>query len=48
MLESVSDLLGVELTQFFSVEFESGPTRVETSHEDVDVDLHGISRDLGS
>ena len=31
----------MELTQPFLVEFESGPTDCETSHEDVDVDLHG-------
>ena len=32
----------MELTQPFLVEFESGPTSGETSHKDVDVDLHGI------
>ena len=35
----VEDLLGQESTQSFPGEFESGPARGETGHEDVDVDL---------
>ena len=35
----VEDLLGQESTQSFPVEFETGPARGETGHEDVDVDL---------
>ena len=38
----VQHLFGVDSTESFSVEFESGPTRVETGHEDVDIDLNGI------
>ena len=35
----VEDLLGVEWTQTFPVEFQAGPARGKTGHEDVDVDL---------
>ena len=38
----VKDLFGLELTESFPVEFESGPVRGETGHEDVDVDLDGL------
>ena len=38
----VQHLFGFDSTESFSVEFESGPTRGETGHEDVDVDLNGI------
>ena len=35
----VEDLLGQEFTEALPVEFEAGPARGETGHEDVDVDL---------
>ena len=35
----VEDLVGQELAESFPVEFEPGPARGETGHEDVDVDL---------
>ena len=38
----VQHLFGVDSTESLSVEFESGPTRGETGHEDVDVDLNGV------
>ena len=38
----VQHLFGFDSAQSFSVEFESGPTRGETGHKDVDVDLNGI------
>ena len=38
----VQHLFGFDSTESFPVEFESGPTRGETGHEDVDVDLNGI------
>ena len=38
----VQHLFGVELTESFPVEFESGPTRGETGYKDVDIDLNGI------
>ena len=38
----VQHLLGQESTQSFPVEFQSGPARGETGHEDVDVDLDGL------
>ena len=38
----VQHLLGVELTQSFLVEFESGSTSGETRHQHYDVDLHRI------
>ena len=36
----VQHLLGQEFTESFPVEFETGPTRGETGHEDVDIDLN--------
>ena len=38
----VQHLFGVDSTESLPVEFESSPTRGETSHEDVDVDLNGV------
>ena len=38
----VQHLFGVGSAQSFSVEFESGPTRGETGHKDVDIGLNGI------
>ena len=38
----VQHLFGFDSTESFPVEFESGPTRGETGHEDVDVDLNRI------
>ena len=38
----VHDLFGLELTESFSVEFESGPAGGEARHENVDVDLNGF------
>ena len=38
----VQDLFGLELTESFPVDFESGPERGETGHEDVNVDLDGL------
>ena len=38
----VQHLFGVDSAESFSVEFESSPTRGETRHKDVDIDLNGI------
>ena len=38
----VQQLFGLELTESFSVEFESGPARGEAGHETIDVDLDSL------
>ena len=38
----IQHLFGVGSAESFSVEFESGPARGETGHEDVDINLNGI------